>query len=241
MKKYLFLTSALVAFTMSGVTEAACIQTPSCSSLGYSSSSSCSGGVKCPFGNYWNCTGPNNTTEINKLKTEITNIKNRITKLENNSGSGSGSGSGTGTGEYSQACNGCQVGNVYYNGACQTVVTNIYNSYYVYKKEDGKCKAIAMTGSEDMSSTLSIEELVEINHIKEQVCTAYYNQGAKLMYYKYLQASCSNDGSCYISPASTFYQQCKISPSEGPLEHYNGKVDSDVLRTHLRVPKMITF
>ena len=240
MKQYLLLTSAFVAGgLLSGTAGAACIQTPTCSSLGYTSSSACTGGVKCPFGNAWNCTGPNNTTEINNIKNEITNIKNRIIKLENNSGSGSGS--GTGTGGYSQACSGCQVGNVYYNGACQTVVTDIYNSYYVYKKEDGKCKAIAMTGSEDMSSTLSIKELVEINHIKEQVCTAYYNQGAKLMYYKYLQASCSNDGSCYISPASTFYQQCKISPNEGPLEHYNGKVDSDVLRTHLRVPKMITF
>ena len=50
MKQYLLLTSALMV-GLSGVAEAACIQTPSCSSLGYSSSSSCSGGTKCPFGN----------------------------------------------------------------------------------------------------------------------------------------------------------------------------------------------
>ena len=239
MRKFLLYSSALVV--LSGTAEAACIQTPTCSSLGYTSSSACTGGIKCPFGNAWNCTGPNNTTEINKLKSEITNIKNRITKLENNSGSGSGSGSGAGTGGYSQACNGCQVGNVYYNGACQTVVTDIYNSYYVYKKEDGKCKAIAMTGDEDMSSTLSIKELVEINRIKEQVCTAYYNQGARLMYYTYLNASGSDNGSCYTATSPTYYQKCKISPSDGPLEHYKGEVDCDVLRANLRVPKMITF
>ena len=87
MRKFLLMSSALV-LGLSGAAEAACIQTPTCSSLGYTSSSSCTGGVKCPFGNAWNCTGPNNTTEINKLKTEITNIKNRIMELENNSGSG---------------------------------------------------------------------------------------------------------------------------------------------------------
>ena len=47
---------------------AACIPTPSCSSLGYESSSSCEGGIKCPFGNAWNCT--------------LTDIKNKITELE---------------------------------------------------------------------------------------------------------------------------------------------------------------
>ena len=123
MKQYLFLTSALVAFTMSGVTEAACIQTPSCSSLGYESTSSCSGGTKCPFGNAWNCTGPNNTTEINKLKTEIsgiktdisniktniTNLTNRITNIENNSGSGSDSG---------LLCAECEVGDYVCGGKC---------------------------------------------------------------------------------------------------------------------------
>ena len=96
MRKFLLMSSALVAGgLLSGVAKAACIQTPTCSSLGYDSSSSCSGGIKCPFGNAWNCTGPNNTTEINKLKTEIssmktdiTNIKNKITELENNTGSG---------------------------------------------------------------------------------------------------------------------------------------------------------
>ena len=55
MRKFLLYSTILVAFTMSGAAEAACIQTPTCSSLGYTSSSSCTGGVKCPFGNAWNC------------------------------------------------------------------------------------------------------------------------------------------------------------------------------------------
>ena len=122
MKQYLFLTSALVLLS-SGAVEAACIQTPTCSSLGYDSSSSCSGGTKCPFGNAWNCTGPNNTTEINKLKTEIsgiktdisniktniTNLTNRITNIENNSGSGSDSG---------LLCAECEVGDYVCGGKC---------------------------------------------------------------------------------------------------------------------------
>ena len=69
MKQYLLLTSALVAGGLlnSGVANAACIQTPSCSSLGYESTSSCSGGIKCPFGNAWNCTLVNKITELEKI------------------------------------------------------------------------------------------------------------------------------------------------------------------------------
>ncbi len=145
MRKFLLYSTILVAFTMSGVAEAACIQTPSCSSLGYTSSQSCTGGIKCPFGNAWNCTGPNNTTKINSINTSITNILNRITKLENNSGSGSGSGSGTGG--YSVACLGCSIGNIYYNGNCYDVSSSqqyFSGGYLVYAKEDGKCKAASL-------------------------------------------------------------------------------------------------
>ena len=72
MRKILLMSSAFAMLGLSGVAEAACIQTPSCSSLGYTSSSSCSGGVKCPFGNAWNCS-------INDIKTEF---NNKITELE---------------------------------------------------------------------------------------------------------------------------------------------------------------
>ena len=90
MKKYLFLTSALVAFTMSGVTEAACIQTPTCSSLGYTSSSSCDGGIKCPFGNAWNCTVVDLTNKITEITNKITTIEEKITEIEENGGGSGG-------------------------------------------------------------------------------------------------------------------------------------------------------
>ena len=92
MRKIL-LASAGVMVISAGTGYAACIPTPSCASLGYESSSSCEGGIKCPFGNAWNC------TVINK----INEITNKVTELEkvveqNNSGNSS-----------------CQVGYVYYS------------------------------------------------------------------------------------------------------------------------------
>ena len=66
MRKVL-LASAGVMVVSAGMAYAACIPTPSCSSLGYESSSSCEGGIKCPFGNAWNCTLVNKITEIEKI------------------------------------------------------------------------------------------------------------------------------------------------------------------------------
>ena len=66
MKKIL-LASAGVMAVSAGTVYAACIPTPSCSSLGYESSSSCEGGIKCPFGNAWNCTVINKVNEIEKV------------------------------------------------------------------------------------------------------------------------------------------------------------------------------
>ena len=84
MKQYLFLTSALVVSgLLSGVAEAACIQTPSCSSLGYTSSQSCNGGVKCPFGNAWNCTASDLSAQITELTNKITEQTNKITEITN--------------------------------------------------------------------------------------------------------------------------------------------------------------
>ena len=76
MRKFLLYSSAFVAFTMSGMAEAACIQTPSCSSLGYDSSKACEGGLKCPFGNAWNCTVVDLTNKITEFEKQITEIIN---------------------------------------------------------------------------------------------------------------------------------------------------------------------
>ena len=65
MRKILLASAGIIIST--GTVYAACIPTPSCSSLGYESSSSCEGGIKCPFGNAWNCTTINKITEIEKI------------------------------------------------------------------------------------------------------------------------------------------------------------------------------
>ena len=77
MRKFILYSSTFMV--LNGVAEAACIQTPSCSSLGYESTSSCSGGIKCPFGNAWNC---NLINKINSINTQITNLTTKITTLE---------------------------------------------------------------------------------------------------------------------------------------------------------------
>ena len=87
---------------MSGVTEAACIQTPSCSSLGYTSTTACEGGLKCPWGNAWNCTIINKITEITN---KITTIEEKITEIEQNGGGG------TTTPDYTN----CTVGAILYS------------------------------------------------------------------------------------------------------------------------------
>ena len=174
MRKFLLYSSALFAGgLLNGAAEAACIQTPTCSSLGYTSTSSCTGGTKCPFGNYWNCTGPNNTTEINKIKNEITNIKNKITELENNSGSGSGSG---------PRCADCEVGDFVCGGQClsetqATFTAEYYGEGYdavrtlsgfytfctdvVVGKTNGVCKKVPTKYSENQTKRLTYDEFMK--------------------------------------------------------------------------------
>ena len=106
MRKILLYSSALVV-GLSGVAEAACIQTPTCSSLGYTSSSSCTGGIKCPFGNAWNCTVVDLTNKITEITNKITTIEEKITEIEENGG-GSG---GTTTPDYTN----CTVGAILYS------------------------------------------------------------------------------------------------------------------------------
>ena len=101
MRKFLLYSSALAVFGLSSsVAEAACIQTPSCSSLGYSSSSSCSGGTKCPFGNAWNCTASEIKTELTNKITELEKI---IEEIKQNSSSNS------------DILSNCQVGDILYS------------------------------------------------------------------------------------------------------------------------------
>ena len=81
MRKFLLMSSAL-ALGLSGAAEAACIQTPTCSSLGYTSTSSCEGGTKCPFGNAWNCTASDLNDKITEQTNKITEIEKKVEDLE---------------------------------------------------------------------------------------------------------------------------------------------------------------
>ena len=101
MRKFLLYSSALAVFGLSGgAAEAACIQTPTCSSLGYTSTSSCTGGTKCPFGNYWNCDSVNKITELTNKITELEKI---IEEIKQNSSSNS------------DILSNCQVGDILYS------------------------------------------------------------------------------------------------------------------------------
>ena len=73
MRKIL-LASVGVMVMSAGMSYAACIPTPDCASLGYESSSSCEGGIKCPFGNAWNCTVINKVNEITNKVTELEKV-----------------------------------------------------------------------------------------------------------------------------------------------------------------------
>ena len=71
MRKFLLYSSALVVSgLLSSTAEAGCIQTPSCSSLGYTSTTACEGGLKCPWGNAWFCNvgGGSSTPDYSNCK-----------------------------------------------------------------------------------------------------------------------------------------------------------------------------
>ena len=91
MKKIYLLSSALsLIWTVSADNASAvCVQTPTCSAMGYESSTACEGGLKCPWGNYWNCTNSN----------KITEIINKITEIEKNI----------------STSNNCQIGDILYS------------------------------------------------------------------------------------------------------------------------------
>ena len=79
MKTLLYTTTAFVLCGGIVQANAACIATPSCTAMGYTSSSSCTNGIKCPFGNYWNCDLANKITE---LTNKITEIEQKVEDLE---------------------------------------------------------------------------------------------------------------------------------------------------------------
>ena len=79
MKRIFYYTTTAIIISC-GITQAqTCVPTPTCSSLGYTSSTACDGGLKCPFGNYWNCDLAN---KINEVTTQLTELKNEIAQQQ---------------------------------------------------------------------------------------------------------------------------------------------------------------
>ena len=131
MKKIL-LASAGVMVMSAGTVYAACIPTPSCASLGYESSSSCEGGIKCPFGNAWNCTLTDIKNKVTEITTEITEIKKVIEEGGGNKN--------------------CQIGNIYYSDkSCSVSLdsskTPIGVVVYVDGQGHGQVMALKSIGS----------------------------------------------------------------------------------------------
>ena len=87
MKKILYITTAFILCGLAQ-SQAACIATPNCTTLGYTSTTSCTGGLKCPFGNYWNC----------DLANKINELEQKIEIMEQES-----------------ANSGCQIGAIFYS------------------------------------------------------------------------------------------------------------------------------
>ena len=130
MKKILLASTGVMVMS-AGVGYAACIPTPSCSSLGYESSSSCEGGIKCPFGNAWNCT--------------LTDIKNKITELEKIIQEGGGGNKN------------CAIGHIFYSDkSCSVSLdsskTPIGVVVYVDRQGHGQVMALKPIGSYKWSS-----------------------------------------------------------------------------------------
>ena len=84
-KTIYYTTTALIVSC--GITKAqTCVPTPTCSTLGYTSTTACDSGIKCPFGEAWNCSTNEIKTEITEKITELTNKiteqTNKITEIE---------------------------------------------------------------------------------------------------------------------------------------------------------------
>ena len=84
MKKVLLFTTALtISFIQhNSLAQSACISTPTCSELGYTESSCPNGGLKCPFGNTWNCEISNYKDKITELEKELENLEQSSNGLE---------------------------------------------------------------------------------------------------------------------------------------------------------------
>ncbi len=115
MKRIFYYTTTAIIISC-GITQAqTCVPTPTCSSLGYTSSTACDGGLKCPFGEAWNCS-------INDIKTEITELEKTIETIEKEN-----------------ILKSCTVGNIFYSDwTCSATLTSNKTPIGVVVYTDGQ-------------------------------------------------------------------------------------------------------
>ena len=137
MKKILYTTTAFVLCGGIVQANAACIATPSCTTMGYTSTSSCTNGIKCPFGEYWNC----------DLVNKITELEEKINQQEQEN-----------------ALNSCALGHIFYSDkSCsvfrQTVKRPIGVVVYTDGQGHGQVLALKSIGSYEWTPS---DEYVDI-------------------------------------------------------------------------------
>ena len=100
MKKIICYTTTALVISCGMAQAQTCVPTPDCQTLGYTSSSYCSGGLKCPFGNYWNCDAVNC-----ELSGKVTELTEKIVELEEKIAAQGQAGSNSF----------CSIGNIFYS------------------------------------------------------------------------------------------------------------------------------
>ena len=115
MKRIFYYTTTALVLSC-GITQAqTCVPTPTCSTLGYTSTTACDGGLKCPFGEAWNCS-------INDIKTEITELEKTIETIEKEN-----------------ILKSCTVGNIFYSDwTCSATLTSNKTPIGVVVYTDGQ-------------------------------------------------------------------------------------------------------
>ena len=146
MRKIFLMSSVLFVapftFGESGEVSAQCVATTDCASLGYTEASCPNGGIKCPFGNSWNCGN-------------FTNEKCLALGFKYNC-SGSNEISGTGedcNGKYAQ-CN-CKNGYSWIKEQCQlqTITCEIGSIYY----SDKTCSSSVINGKTPLGIVVYVD------------------------------------------------------------------------------------
>ncbi len=117
MKKYLYLSTAIVGVMIGGNVWAQCVSTQDCTALGYTETSCPNGGVKCPFGNKWFCGSSDE------------NVCKKYGFIYTCTGTGYTSGNGKSCNEMYAACN-CDSEYKWQNGICEKMKNGAEGNLY---------------------------------------------------------------------------------------------------------------